>query len=990
MLGKLTPAPVRTCLRSFLSRASIRWTAAVLAVFALSNALIFFAAPPWIRHEAARQLSGKLSRPVSIGHVFLNPYTLRVEIGEFRIAQKEAQGDLAVFENLKLNVSWESLWRGALIVEELWLKAPHFSVVRTAEQEFNFSDLIGQFAQPDVEDGTPLRFSLSNIQIEDASVDFDDRWRGERHTVRDARIYVPFIANTASQTDVFIEPLLEATIDDSPMSVAVQAKPFSESLASEIHVRIDRLSLPRYLTYSPIRLPIKLPSGTLSSELRIQFSKEESQPSVRLSGWLGIEHLSMRGADDQPLFEADAIRVSASSVEPLRNLFHISDVQIERPRLAASRDKEGRFSVERLIPVYTETAAAPKKDRLPPDLTIARLGLKDGALSFHDVQASGPVELKLNLLSLTVSDFSLVPGRPAQFALAGTVNEAGAVDISGEITVEPFRLAAQVHARELDVAAFEPYYGAQLNASIESAVLNLSGNILAEGEDHTLKLVYRGDAGLGAVRMLDKSTTDRFAGWESLNTAGIDVSYNALGTDVQIGQAALSDFYARVILDEKGRLNLSDFVAQEAAAPTSLTRTEPASPEPAATQPEEPEEAGPGFSMRLGEVLFHRGQVNFTDNFIKPNYTANLTDIDGRMGALSTRDDSATPVALQARLDARDPVAISGTIIPFAEKLSLDLSAKARDIVLKNFSPYATKYAGYPIVAGRLAVDVRYRLEDGELKADNHLTVDQLTFGERVESPTATRLPLQLAIALLKDSKGRIDLRLPVSGSLSDPQFSIGSVVRHAFINLIQKTVTAPFSFLAGMLGSSEQLAYIEFAPGSAVLTAEQAGKLNTLTRILEDRPALRLELIGRADPATDPPALPAVFVERQVKLQKAKVLAEQGQPTDPEHVTLSPDEYDEYLLRAYRDADFKKPRNFVGLKKSLPRVEMQKLLAANAPPVETPELEQLAQRRAAVVRQWFAGRLDEGRLETGAPNLDASEIEDGARTARVEFRLSN
>lgn len=66
---------------------------------------------------------------------------------------------------------------------------------------------------------------------------------------------------------------------------------------------------------------------------------------------------------------------------------------------------------------------------------------------------------------------------------------------------------------------------------------------------------------------------------------------------------------------------------------------------------------------------------------------------------------------------------------------------------------------------------MHYRVDGGKLQADNQVFLDQLTFGERVESPEATKPPVLLAVSLLKNARGEIDVNLPISGSLDDPQF---------------------------------------------------------------------------------------------------------------------------------------------------------------------------------------------------------------------------
>ena len=221
-----------------------------------------------------------------------------------------------------------------------------------------------------------------------------------------------------------------------------------------------------------------------------------------------------------------------------------------------------------------------------------------------------------------------------------------------------------------------------------------------------------------------------------------------------------SNFSGRVLLDEQGRLHLRDILGKEAG-------------DAAASKPKPEAKAAsdaPPVRLHFGRLELQNGQVTYTDNFITPHYTAELTAINGTIGAFGTDATKAAPIDVGARLTANGPISIKGKVNPLAASPSLDLTALAKDIELTNLTAYSTKYTGYPITKGKLNVDLHYRLANDQLSADNHIFIDQLTFGQRVENDTATQLPVQLAIALLTNAKGQIDVDIPVSGSLNDPQ----------------------------------------------------------------------------------------------------------------------------------------------------------------------------------------------------------------------------
>jgi hypothetical protein len=425
-------------------------------------------------------------------------------------------------------------------------------------------------------------------------------------------------------------------------------------------------------------------------------------------------------------------------------------------------------------------------------------------------------------------------------------------------------------------------------------------------------------------------------------------------------------------------------------APVAPTAPKPQAPA-AATTPTVP--AAPTADIRIGQITLVNGQLNYSDNFIKPNYTANLTRLTGKIGAFGTATGGPpADLAVQAQLDDNSPVDIDGTINPLAPVAFLDIKGKANEVELTRLSAYSTKYTGYPITQGKLTVDVHYLLDQGKLNADNHIFITQLTFGDRMESPGISHLPVKLAVALLKDTQGNIDVDLPVSGSLDDPQFSMGGLIWRAIGNLIAKAATAPFRLLGAAFGGGnhEDLGYVEFEPGSAVLDATAKERLGKIVGLLNQKTSLNLDIIGRVDPSKDQDGLRKVSVDEMVR--KEKVIDQSGKNADTSEaalaeISITPDEYEHYLKRAYKHADVTKPHNLIGLNKSLEPDEMRSLMETSVP-VDAKAMHDLAGRRAAAVQAWFHGKADDKRVSIKDPKLTAEGIDDKGKTTRVDFGL--
>ena len=570
----------------------------------------------------------------------------------------------------------------------------------------------------------------------------------------------------------------------------------------------------------------------------------------------------------------------------------LGGVQLDGLTLSARREHNGSVNLAKLLgpgrgtaamtaaETLTETAqgAAPVGSPAPGAgqpatwrFSLARGVLHDAAIQVEDLAGSRPVRFDLAPLNLTLTGLGPDLTQACQIELDSGFGRKGRFTLSGTAIGSPASAALAIDASALDLSVFEPYVAASLNTTIVSAALSTRGKLdVALPAGAAMALHYFGDATLGRVRMLDKVSADEFLRWESLNASRFDLTLGAEAPSLSVGALALSNFYTRLIVNANGTMNLQDIVVKENQAPTSLTRAAPSGTATRAPAPATPasDAASPATAppaIAIGAITLQGGRVNYTDNFIKPNFSADVTDIAGSAGAFGTATTVPAELTLAGKLDRTAPIAIEGRINPLVPVAFVDIKAKADGVELTQLTPYSAKYAGYPIVKGLLNVDVHYHLDQGKLNADNHLFIDQLTFGPKIESPTATKLPVTLAIALLKNSRGEIDVRIPVSGSLDDPQFSLGGVIFQAFVNAIVGAVTSPFRLLASAFGGGgEELSYAEFAPGSAALAPDANQRLETIAKALADRPALQLDIAGRVDPELDRPGLrEALLVER-------------------------------------------------------------------------------------------------------------------------------
>lgn len=603
------------------------------------------------------------------------------------------------------------------------------------------------------------------------------------------------------------------------------------------------------------------------------------------------------------------------------------------------------------------------------------------------------LDIALQSLRMTADRLAMGPGQSNFTLAAAGIQGNGALNMKGTFAPQPLTLSSSVDLSDLNVAPFAPYAAGSLNATVRAITLAAKGDVaFAAATGNTpMRVNWKGGVDITGVDLQDRVNNDDFLNWKRLAFAGMDVSVAGDKVAAKLGDIALEDFYGRILLNAQGRLNVMDLVAAPGQAGGSITQ-DTQTPGRQAPAAQASDKAGAGAAMpdiSVNSVTLSRGRMTFTDRFVKPNYVAELSAIEGAISAVSSTNPQPAKVKVTGRVYTTAPLSISGIVQPFAKYLTLDLKASAKGVDLPRFNTYSAKYVGYPIKRGKLSVDLEYKIKNRALQASNHVVLNQLTFGDKTNSPDATKLPVLLAVALLKDSRGNIDINLPVSGSLDDPEFSVGGIVVRVLLNLVVKAVTSPFSLLASAFGGGEELSYVEFAPGSAVLTEDSIQRIDTLTKALTERPALKMDISGRADPKTDLEGLRQAWVDARIRAAKAADTAPRGKKPNPAGVQVSAAERVKYLEAVYDDTDIKdKPRNFIGMSKSVPAEQMESMLRGVAP-VGDEQLRQLADARAQAVYEKL--QAQEGlaeRVFIVAPQLDADGIEDEGQPSRVDFSL--
>ncbi|MGB3425377.1 MAG: DUF748 domain-containing protein [Castellaniella sp.] len=713
-----------------------------------------------------------------------------------------------------------------------------------------------------------------------------------------------------------------------------------------------------------------------------------------------VEHITWPQAADQPMQarlsmdhsqDGGALRVQAPivlqplSVQAQVDLAHLALA----PFAAAVRHytpielQDGRLSLAGRIAVSDARIEAHE----------VKLGLQQ--LAARDTSVKPGVDLSMGSLALTADRLAL-DAEPTHFTLrAEGLQKHGTLALDGTLTAQPLTLKTSVDLSRFDAASLAPYVASSLNATVRSVNLGARGQAeFAPAQDgKPMRADWRGAVQVDGLDLQDRVNKAAFLNWKHLGLDKMHVSVAGPKIGLNLGDILLDDFYGDILLNSNARLNVMDILVDKGTAAGSITqdtqtrRTHAAGAAQAKTSKAPPTSA-PDIS--INSVTLKRGRMIFNDHFVRPNYRAELSAIEGTLTAVSSTRPAPAKVRVTGRVYGTAPLSVSGTVQPFARYLALDLNASAKGVDLPRFTTYSSKYVGYAIERGKLSVDLHYQIKDRALQAGNKVLLNQLTFGKPSDSPDALKLPVLLAVALLKDANGNIDINLPIAGSLDDPQFSIGGIIVQVIVNTITKAVTAPFRLLASAFGGGEDLSRIDFAPGIATLDDTAKSNIATLVKALSDRPSLKMDIIGRADPQADEAGLRQAWVDDKIRAAKARDTGGRGKQADAAGITLTDADRAKYLEKVYGDTKIKdKPRNAIGIAKSLPPEQMNALLLAAAPLGKQP-LAALAEARAqAVYEQIMADAPDlTDRVFLVAPKPDADGIEDDGPATRVDFSL--
>lgn len=904
---------------------------------------------------------------------------------------------LLSFPLLAVDIRSADILRKQVSLNSVLLQQPRLHLKRNKSGTLNLAALIPadkaqRAAKGKAAQEAPLKLDAAEIRLAGGTLEFIDEGAALPFRIPLKEINLLARDFTLAPGKPFtVEASLATDAGESVRNIGqVALTPF----VTEGRLEAGRLNLKRYAPYYRDKVRFDVEQGALDLSTRYRFSDGQFNLS-QFAATLSKLRLRQPGEKSE-LANIPALRLKDGEFDLAKRSLVLGEVASSKGALRVRRGKDGTIDLANLAAPSANLAPAANRGRRQKDepwqVAVRKIDIADYAVKFQDAAPVQPVTLSADNIKISAENFSTRKDAKGRLALKLRINKTGNLSASGTVGINPLAADLKVDAKSLALLPLAPYFAERINITVTDGTVSAKGALqLAVATGGALKTSFNGDARVDQLASVDKEGSEDFLKWKSLQLRRINVGTHPL-LQVKIDEIALADFYSRLIVYGNGKLNVQSILAKSEQEKTDeLAASQIQSPAPVAGNPPAPATQAAGKPLiAIVKISLQNGHVNFHDHFVQPNYSANITDLGGSVTGLSSSANILADVALKGRVDNQGQLAIDGKVSPLSGNLFLDLLARLTDFELSPLTPYATKYAGYGIQKGKLAFDVKYHIENQKLSAENHLSLNQLTFGDKVDSPTATKMPVLLAVALLKDRNGNIDINLPIAGSLDDPQFSLGDIIVKIIVNLVVKAVTSPFALIGSLFGGGEELSYLEFDYGTATLGAPAETKLKNLAKALYDRPNLKLEIAGRADPVHDADGLRKLALEHKIKAQKAAELVRNGQSVaSVDEVAISPAEYAKYLAAAYKQEKIPgKPRNFIGMTKAQPMAEMEKLMLGHIT-VDSSKLQELANRRAQQAKEYLVrnGPIESERIfivAAGAPGPEQEKY----KLARTDFVL--
>lgn len=859
------------------------WVTGILIVYAL---LGFFVLPAVLKNQIPKIVDEKLNRTAQIKNIEFNPFSMELNFHSFDIKNLD-KSDFISFKLLNADLAvLKSIKNLSLTVEQIILDQLNASIIRDKKGTFNFTDLlVTEKPQQEKEksDGDPFPITIVKTVISKGKLNWDDAF------------YIHRQNETIYPIDLNLDQFTTIVDKQSQMNVSLALASGGElnwkgdliltPLKSTGQIKLNQVDFNKvWQLFIQDSVNFKISKG--SEIITVDYDLTDTGKGLQFlvnNANININELQLseKGIDD-PVINIPNFKVSGITVNLLNKQVVIDKVLAENAQFKAWLNKEGVINYQSLFDTKTKEKSAQKPaasaKEEPWSVVLNHLNMSEFSFNFVDNSLSTPAVIDITSLNINATELSNKPGAKLPFDLGLKINKQGNLKIDGSAVLAPFSSDLNVKADNIALNDFQPYVDSFARLDLISGLFNVNINMnLAQEANKPFDLKLKGDSHITDFVTRDKKSNKDFLKWKKLSVEKINVDLAA--NSYLIDRVKIDQPYTRVLIRKNKSINVNDIIIKKNTKEEPDNKKEP-SPDKNQTQP----------TFKIAHFDITRGMSDFSDLSLILPFSAHINKLKGNVKGISSDQNATIKVALNGRVANLAPVIIKGNISPGKGNSNFDLDFKSMPLPL--MTPYMAEFAGRKIEKGNMSLTLKYDILNNQLKASNNLLIDQLVLGEKVDNPDAASLPLDLAIALLADSEGKIKLDMPITGSLDDPQFSIASLVFDTLVNVLTKVISSPFNAVASIVGSDEDISKISFSPGESSLDDNQKQKLDSLAKALADRPALKLEIKGAAFSKEDWPHLQVEALNKQLlKMRADEESKDTGEKVLPEHLNYSKEE---------------------------------------------------------------------------------------------------
>ncbi len=963
--------------------------AGLIALYALVG---FVLLPYLITSYVIPTVSEQIKHPIVLREAAFNPFALSLRLTGLEVREQNQTAMLG-FEELVVNLRAVTLFFQKVAFDEIRLVMPFVAARVSPEGKMNLMSLapppaetVQQPAPPSGEPKKMMPLEIDRLEITRGILEYTDESKPRPVLIDVVPIQLVLrdfstIPSQGSENAYAFTAEIEAG-----GKVEWEGNISLEPVESDGKVSVSGIKLRTLYQAVRDQFQFDIPRGELGLSASYHFDLRDQAPRAMVkNGRVSVRKLVIveRGGIepvvDIPIFDVEGIQLDLE-----KQAINVARVHSADARFEAWMDSGGIVNFQPLFtPVggggdTTETSAAAKNEQVKPakpwSITVDEVALRNYGVAFEDRTLERPGHVDVDALNVTVKDIQIPFKKSLPVDLSLKLNETGSINVKGKVAVEPLAADTELNLEHIEIRPFQPYLDRFLNADVLGGAINLNGTVhfAKEHADEPL-LRFQGNLAVTQLAVADRKDLDNVLTWKTLNVRQIALDVEP--TAVKIAEVVWQEPSIQMVIDAKGQLNLSRLAVSPPPGDQTAAPNVPKKDQTAAAKTGDP------VSVTIDQVKLAKLAATFQDLSIEPHVRTSLTELGGTIKGLSSKQLKKADVNLRGKVGRAAPLKIAGKINPLSEDAFTDLIVTLGAMDLTPAGPYSGKYAGYGLSKGKLSLDLKYKVSQKVLEAENLVHVDQLTFGEKTNSPDATSLPVPLIVALLQDRKGLIEIDMPIRGNLNDPDFKYGKAVISTLLNLLGKVVASPFALMGKLVpggGSEEDLQFIEFQPGSASLSDSELTKLDALEKALDERAGLRLDIRGTTDSTLDAAVL------QTMKLRDQLFAMNGGRKPDQEE--LSPKEEQRLVEKLYAKLPAPDP-SATPAEPTQPTVaEMKRKLAA-AIQISTSDLEALAHRRAESIRRHLleSGKLTEERVAL----LDTGVAESGHEKVRTQLSLS-